>query len=162
MRDKLCVAYPEMKLLVEAECNNLQPEVNNLNSMVAFVQANKHILSKAFLEAESGKIFREELMPLVLEKYQDNFIEFACGIVGSFSLGKKQLQDVLRNTWRKYIATVLGVNIIPPKCLVVEKLRQRKQELAKSIGLCFEVHENLVVAKVNVSKYLEYLLSPSN
>lgn len=159
LRDKLYETYPEVKAVAETTGRNNKSEVNNLSSMVVFLLANKHLLSKAFLEAESGKIFREELMPLVFEKYQDNFVEFACGIVGSFCLGQKQLQDVLRNTWGKYIASVLGVNIIPPKAVIVNKLKQKKQELTELIGLHFEVHEDLVVAKINVSKYLEYLMS---
>lgn len=81
------------------------------------------------------------------------------GIVGSFCLGQKQLQDVLQNRWGKYLAAVLGVNIIPPKALVVENLKKKKQELTKLIGLEFEVHGEVVIAKVNVAKYLEYLLS---
>ena len=98
-------------------------------------------------------------MPLVLEKYQEHFVEFASGIVGSFCLGQKQLQDVLRNKWGKYLAGVLGINIIPPKALVVENLKKKKQELTQLIGLEFEVHGDVVIAKVNVAKYLEYLLS---
>ena len=38
-------------------------------------------------------------------------------------------------------------------------LKKKKQELTQLIGLKFEVHDELVVAKVNVAKYLEYLLS---
>ena len=98
-------------------------------------------------------------MPLVYEKYKANFVEFASGIVGSFSLGQKQLQDVLRNTWGKYQSSVLGVNVIPPKALIVESLKKKKQELTQLIGLEFEVYDELVVAKVNVAKYRKYLLS---
>ncbi len=98
-------------------------------------------------------------MPLVYEKYKANFVEFASGIVGSFSLGQKQLQDVLRNTWGKHLFFVLGVNVIPPKALIVESLKKKKLELTQLIGLEFEVHDEIVVAKVNVTKYLEYLLS---
>lgn len=50
------------------------------------------------------------------------------------------------------------MNVIPPKNLVVENLK-KKNELTELIGLQFEVHDDVVVAKVNVSKYLEYLLS---
>ena len=67
-------------------------------------------------------------MPLVLEKYQEHFVEFASGIVGSFCLGQKQLQDVLRNKWGKYLAGVLGINIILPKALVVQNLKKKKQD----------------------------------
>ena len=71
-----------------------------------------------------------------------------------FSLGQKQLQDVLRNTWGKYLSSVLGVNVTPPKALIVESLKKKKQELTQLIGLEFEVFDELVVAKVNVAKYL--------
>ena len=63
-------------------------------------------------------------MPLVLEKYQEHFVEFASGIVGSFCLGQKQLQDVLPNKWEEYLAGVLGINIIPPKTLVMENRKK--------------------------------------
>ena len=66
---------------------------------------------------------------------------------------------MLQNKWGKYLAAVLGINIIPPKALVVENLKKKKQELTQLIGLEFEVHGDVVVAKVNVAKYLEYLLS---
>ena len=127
--------------------------------MVNFVLDNKNLLCKTLLEVENGKVFRDNLMPLVFEKYKENFIEFASGIVGSFCLGQKQLQDILRNTWGKYLKSVLGVNVIPPKDLRVENLKKKKNELTKLIGLQLEVHDDVVVAKVNVSKYLEYLLS---
>ena len=127
--------------------------------MVNFVLDNKNLLCKTLLEVENGKVFRDNLMPLVFEKYKENFIEFASGIVGSFCLGQKQLQDILRNTWGKYLKSVLGVNVIPPKDLRVENLKKKKNELTKLIGLQLEVYDDVVVAKVNVSKYLEYLLS---
>ena len=64
---------------------------------------------------------------------------------------------MLRNRWGKYLAGVLGVNIIPPKALVVENLKKKRQVLTN--GLEFKVHGDVVIAKVNVAKYLEYLLS---
>ena len=127
--------------------------------MVKFVLSNEKLLCKALLEADNGKVLREKLMPLVLEKYLEHFVEFASGIVGSFCLGQKQLQDVLRNIRGKYLASILGINIIPPKALVVENLKKEKQELTQLIGLEFEVYGDVVIAKVNVAKYLEYLLS---
>ena len=51
------------------------------------------------------------------------------------------------------------MNVIPPKALIVESLKKKKQELTQLIGLEFEVYDELVVAKVKVAKYLEYLLS---
>ena len=147
-----------MKLLVADSVIN-SPHINNVNDMVKFVLSNQNLLCKALPDAENGEELREKLMPLVLEKYQENFVEFASGIVGSFCLGQKQLQDVLQNRWGKYLAAVLGVNIIPPKVLVVENLKKKKQELTQLIGLEFKVHGDVVVAKVNVAKYLEYLLS---
>lgn len=162
LRQSLFETYPEMKLLAAESVEENSSEINNVNDMVKFVLSNQKLLCKGLLEAENGKIFREKLMPLVLEKYHENFVEFASGIVGSFCLGQKQLQDVLRNTWGKYLATVLGVNIIPPKAQVVENLKKKKQELTELIGLHFEVHGDVVVAKVNVAKYLEYLLSRPN
>jgi hypothetical protein len=49
--------------------------------------------------------------------------------------------------------------VIPPKALIVESLKKKKIEFTQLIGLEFEVHGEIVVAKVNVAKYLEYLLS---
>ena len=151
--------YPEMKAIVEESVAVNLVGMPTLNDMVNFVLDNKTLLYSAILEAEDGKIFREGLMPLVFEKNKDKFLEFASGIVGSFSIGQKQLQDVLRNTWGKYLSAVLGVNVIPPKALIVQHLKKKKQELTELIGLNFEVHDDVVVAKVNVAKYLEYLLS---
>ena len=149
-----------MKLLAaDSVVINSSHDISNVSDMVKFVLSNEKLLCKALLEAENGKILREKLMPLVLEKFQEHFVEFASGIVGSFCLGQKQLQDVLRNKWGKYLAGVLGINIIPPKALVVENLKKKKQELTQLIGLEFEVHGDVVIAKVNVAKYLEYLLS---
>lgn len=134
--------------------------IPTFNDMVNFVRDNKTLLCSAILEAENGKIFREGLMPLVFEKNKDNFLEFASGIFGSFSIGQKQLQVILRNTWGKYLSAVLGVNdVIPTKALIVQNLKKKKQELTEMMGLHFEVHDDVVVAKVNVAKYLEYLLS---
>ena len=158
LRESILRSYPEMKLLVADSVIN-SPDINNVSDMVKFVLSNQNLLCKALLEAENGKVLREKLMPLVLEKYQEHFVEFASGIVGSFCLGQKQLQDVLRNRWGKYLAGVLGVNIIPPKALVVANLKKKKQELTQLIGLEFKVHGDVVIAKVNVAKYLEYLLS---
>ena len=162
LRRLLLNTYPEMKTLYG---ENVGVDtfgcfgITTLNDMVKFILNNKKLLCEAVLEAENGKLFREGLMPLVYEKYKANMVEFASGIVGSFSLGQKQLQDVLRNTWGKYLSSVLGVNVIPPKALIVESLKKKKQELTQLIGLEFEVFDELVVAKVNVAKYLEYLLS---
>lgn len=66
---------------------------------------------------------------------------------------------MLRNTWGNYLTSVLRVNVIPPKVLIVKNLKEIKKELSKILGLHFEVHGDVVVAKVNVSKCLEYLLS---
>jgi hypothetical protein len=159
LRESLFENYPEMKLLATDNVIINSPDISNVGDMVKFVLSNEKLLCKALLEAENGKVLREKLMPLVLEQYHEHFVEFASGIVGSFCLGQKQLQDVLRNKWGKYLAAVLGINIIPPKALVVENLKKKKQELTQLIGLEFEVHGDVVVAKVNVAKYLEYLLS---
>ena len=51
------------------------------------------------------------------------------------------------------------LNVIPPKALIVESLKKKKQELTQLIGWEFEVYDELVAAKVNAAKYLEYLLS---
>ena len=159
LRQLLLKTYPEMKPLCEENVGVGTFGITTLNDMVNFVLDNKKLVCEAILEAENGKLFREVLMPLVYEKYKANFVEFASGIVGSFSLGQKQLQDVLRNTWGKHLSLVLGVNVIPPKALIVESLKKKKLELTQLIGLEFEVHDEIVVAKVNVTKYLEYLLS---
>ena len=160
LQESLFESYPEMKLLAaDSVVINSSHDISNVSDMVKFALSNEKLLCKALVEAENGKILREKLMPLVLEKYQEHFVEFASGIVGSFCLGQKQLQDVLRNKWGKYLAGVLGINIIPPKALVVENLKKKKQELTQLIGLEFEVHGDVVTAKVNVAKYLEYLLS---
>ena len=98
LRESIFKLYPEMKQLVADSFIN-SPHINNVNDMVKFVLSNQNLLCKALLEAENGEVLREKLMPLVLEKYQEHFVEFASGIVGSFCLGQKQLQDVLRNRW---------------------------------------------------------------
>ena len=153
LRESILRSYPEMKLLVADSVIN-SPDINNVSDMVKFVFSNQNLLCKALLEAENGKVLREKLMPLVLEKYQEHFVEFASGIVGSFCLGQKQLQDVLRNRWGKYLAGVLGVNIILPKAIVVENLKKKKQELIQLIGLEFKVHGDVVIAKSKCGKIL--------
>ena len=69
------------------------------------------------------------------------------------------IQGVLQNRWGKYLAAVFGINVIPSKALIVENLKKKKEELTKLIGLVFEFHGDVVLAKVNVAKYLEHLLS---
>ena len=160
LRTELEHLYPEIKLLLAENSHSKSHDAVNMDNLInGLITANKDSLCKAVLEAENGKIFREALMPLVAKKYKDNFVEFASGLVGSFCLGQKQLQDVLRNTWGKYLSEVLGINIIPPKALVVGHLKKKKQELSDKIGLKFEVHNEVVVATVDVKKYLEYLLT---
>lgn len=47
---------------------------------------------------------------------------------------------MLRNTWGNYLTSVLRVNVIPPKVLIVKNLKEIKKELSKILGLHFEVH----------------------
>lgn len=89
LRKSLFNTYPEMKLLAAESVTVNSPDISNVNDMVKFVLDNDKLLCKALLEAENGQVLREKLMPLVLEKYQEHFVEFASGIVGSFCLGKK-------------------------------------------------------------------------
>ena len=113
LRESLYDTYPEMKLMAAESVTLNISETPTPKSMVNFVLDNKNLLCKTLLEVENGKVFRDNLMPLVFEKYKENSIEFASGIVGLFCLGQKQLQDILRNTWEKYLKSVLGVNVIP-------------------------------------------------
>ncbi len=88
LRQLLLKTYPEMKPLCEENVSVGTFGITTLNDMVNFVLDNKKLVCEAILEAENGKLFREVLMPLVYEKYKANFVEFASGIVGSFSLDK--------------------------------------------------------------------------
>jgi hypothetical protein len=68
-------------------------------------------------------------MPMVYERNKDIFKEFAGGLVSYFAVGQKGLQDILRNTWGKHLAQVLGINIIPPKDEVVLSMNAQKRNL---------------------------------
>jgi hypothetical protein len=105
----LLKTYPEMKPLCKENAGVSAFGITTLNDMVKFVVDNKKLACEAIVEAENGRLFRELLMPFVYEKYKASFVEFASGIVGSFSLGQKQLQDVLQNTWGKHLSQVLGL-----------------------------------------------------
>ena len=46
-------------------------------------------------------IFKDFIMPKIFRKEYSGFEEFSCGIVGSFGIGQKETQDILRNKWGK-------------------------------------------------------------
>ena len=96
-----------MKLLAAKSVIVNSPEISNAEDMVKFVLNNEKLSCKALLETKNDQVLRKKLMPLVLERYQEHFVEFASRIGGFFCLGQKQLQ---RNTCGKYLAVVLGIN----------------------------------------------------
>ena len=53
----------------------------------------------------------------------------------------------------------LGANIISPKEEIVTSLKEKKENLSKTVGLTFEKHSDLVVGYVNPKQYTEYFLS---
>lgn len=82
---------------------------------------DKQVICQALHDGENErKIFRETLMPELYKKHVDKFIKFACGLVGTLCISQKDTQDILRNTWGKELANVLGINIIPPKDFIVQ------------------------------------------
>lgn len=120
---------------------------------------NEKEICEQLLSQDNGRAFRETLMPMVYEGNKDVFREFAGGVVSSFGVGQKGLQDVLRNTWGKHLSELLGINVIPPKNEVVSSMNIKKKELAEKVGLTFERHGDLVVGYVDPKLYLEYFLS---
>ncbi len=63
-----------MKLLAVDSVVINSPDISNVSNMSKFVLSNEKLLCKALLEAENGKVLREKLMPLVLEKYYEHFL----------------------------------------------------------------------------------------
>lgn len=91
-----------MKVLVAESITLHTSEIPTPSNMLNFVVNNKNLLCKALLEAENGKIFRERLLPLVLEKYKDDFVEFASGIVAHSAL--------VKNNFKMFCEITLGEN----------------------------------------------------
>ena len=98
-------------------------------------------------------------MPKIFRKAYSGFEEFSFGIVGSFGIGQKETQDILRNKWGKKLEMAIGINPILSKDKIFGKLNDQHQELLKKSGLVFNVFEELVVGHVNVEKYITLFIS---
>lgn len=162
LRDGLVHKYPELVTSVfAANTTHTQSPTQSDNEVLEFMEKNKNLTCKLILDGKNEQsLFKEILMPMVYQKHFKSFIDFSCGLVGSLGISQRDMQDILRNKWGRTIAEVLGINIFPPKDDVVKCLRAKKEELADQVGLNFEEKSNgIVVATVNVAKYLEYLLS---
>lgn len=164
-RNALAVKYPELVSILfnSNQTDTTNQSRNQLSQEQLFEQidANKHLVCDYILNPQNKQnIFRDILMPKVYEQNKDTFLDFGCGVVGSLCVSQRATQDVLRNTWGRKMEEVLGINIFPPKDAIVKCLNKTKEELGQQVGLELEEKSNgIVVATVNVQKYLEFLLS---
>ena len=142
--------------------NNVQQTVDiislTMENVKKLIQWKPQLVSTAIMEDEL--VFKNFLMPMVYTKYEQDFIDFACGISVSLNISHAKMQDVLRNTWGKKLSrNVLGVNIIPPKEKIIKRNEEHRKKLGETVGITFNEHQNTVFATVNIQKYLQYLLS---
>ena len=86
-------------------------------------------------------------MPLVFRKHHYNLLDFFCGVVENFSVGQKDLQNILRNTLGRKLSFELRVNTVPPKDAILKVLCNRRRESIARVGT------------VNIKQYLQLLLS---
>ena len=107
----------------------------------------------------NGAIFKDFIMLEIFWKEYSWFEVFSCGIVGSFGIGQKETQDILRNKWGKKLEMVIGINPISSKDKIFGKLNDHHQELLKKISLEFNVFEELVVGHVGFTQYITLFLS---
>ena len=129
----------------------------NINEMIKW---KPKLISTALLDFDNGSVFRNCLMPMMYSKHEQDFIDFAYGLVTCFGISNMKMQDVLRNTWGKKLSDkALGINVIPPKHRIIKRREERNKSLTEAVGLRFNEHSNTVFATVNVRQYLEYLLS---
>lgn len=161
LKEGLLLKYPELLMTTLFTTDTQKPTQCDSDLLLEFIKKNKHLTCNFILDDDNEQsLFKEILMPMVYEKHSKTFLDFACGLVGSFGISQRDIQDLLRNKWGKQISEVLGINIFPPKDDVVKCLKAKKEELANQVGLAFEEKSNgIVVATINVAKYLEYLLT---
>ena len=132
MRDVLILKFPELTPAIfsstKHDAENLSTECSEEIHIRDFLQRHKHLICQALIEGENEKtLFRETLMPAVYKKHADKFLKFASGLVGSLCVSQRDTQDILRNTWGKELASVLGINIFPPKDTIISCLNARKE-----------------------------------
>lgn len=162
-RDALVQKYPELVSIIFNPSKNDEIDISQLSKqqVIEVIEKNKHLVCEWILSGQNEEvIFKDILMKRIYEQYKGVFLEVSCGIVGSLCISQRDTQDILRNTWGKKISEVLGFNIFPPKDNIVRCLNAKKEKLSEQVGLKFEEKSNgIVVATVNVQKYLEFLLS---
>ena len=75
------------------------------------------------------------------------FVGLFCGFVENFSVGQKDLQNILRNALGRKLSFELRVNTVPPKDAILKVLCNRRRESIARMGT------------VNIKQYLRLLLS---
>ena len=155
LRNELCLHYSEFNSQFFQE----PPPLDKREQLVEIVQSNLPHSCDWIIEMGNGAIFKDFIMPKIFRKEYSGFEEFSCGIVGSFGIGQKETQDILRNKWGKKLEMVIGINPILSKDKIFGKLNDQRQELLKKIGLELNVFEELVVGHVDVEKYITLFLS---
>ena len=160
LRDELCTRFPELSAMF-----TLGPSVETAtderhkSSVTQALKDKPQQVCDLVLQAEGGTIFRDCLMPKVFKQEHETFKEFSCGIVGSFGIAQKEAQDVLRNKWGKKLEKVIGINPILSKNKNFSDLNDTRSELLKLIGLKFNKFGEVVVAHVDIEKYITLFLS---
>lgn len=86
-----------------------------------------------------GEFFKSTLMPVVLKRNFNQFVQFAAGLVSNFNIGYSKYQNipVVRNQLGKELEHVFGINIMVPKDDMCEKLKVQTGALQESLSLNF-------------------------
>lgn len=158
-RDELCIRVPELTAFFYPRTPPTFQDPKQ--TFVDIALSNKSCSSAWFLDIDHGSLFRDFLMPLVVKREHSAFREFSCGIAGSFAIGQKETQVILRNKLGRKLQTVIGINPILSKEEIFGQLNDTRQELLNKIGLQFNEFGEVVVGYVNIEQYLTMFLSQS-
>lgn len=161
VKKELCLQFPDLlPLLFPEPIPSPTPHSESLK-FIELATKYKPQSCDWILAIEDGSFFRNCLMPQVLKNEHEAFLEFCCGIVGSFGLGQKEVQDTLRNKWGKKLAMTIGINPILTKEEIFSELNSTRKELLDKLGLQFNSFGEVVVGYVDIEKYITLFLSQS-
>lgn len=113
------------------------------------------------MDFQNGKIVRECLMPLLVQKHYHSMLDFSVVLWRTFPF--------VRKTFSMFSGTLLAGSyklnlmrtklIIPPRDAIFKVLCDRRQASIARVGLNFENHGGIMVGIVNIRQYLQLLLS---
>lgn len=162
VKTELCQEYPDLTPLLNQK-EPLDPPSIHSDRLTFTELATKYQPQSCewILEIDNGSYFCNYLMPYVLQSKHDAFLEFCCGIVGTFGMGQREVQDTLRNKWGKKLSDAIGINPILSKDEIFTKLNSTRAELLEKLGLEFNQFGEVVVGYIDIEKHITLFLSQS-